>query len=230
MHYNPSMRATVVLFDIDGTLVSCGGAGRRAMELAFAELYGREDVFDFPFGGGTDRAISRRALENGGIEASDAAIDTFLETYLRHLGPTIERSEKYAVLPGVIALLDAIPDRIAVGLGTGNIERGARVKLARGGIAERFAFGGFGCDHEDRARLLEAGARRGAERLRARREECRVVVVGDTPRDVEAAHAIGAECVAVATGAATIEALRDRRPAVVVRDLRERDALEAICK
>jgi phosphoglycolate phosphatase len=222
------MRATVVLFDIDGTLVSCGGAGRRAMELAFLELFGRDDVFDFPFGGGTDRAIARKALENGGRPTSDVDIDRFLDVYLRHLSPTLATSEKYAVLPGVHELLDALEGHVAIGLGTGNVERGARAKLARGGIDGRFSFGGFGCDHEERARLLEAGAVRGAKKLGVARGECRIVVVGDTPRDVQAAHAIDAECIAVATGAAPIEVLRDTGASIVAGDLLAPAVLAAI--
>ncbi len=214
-------RATVVLFDVDGTLITCGGAGRRAMEAAFAELCGRDDVCDFPFGGGTDRAIARRGLINAGWVADDDAIDRFLAIYLRHLEPSLAASTRYAVLPGVVPLLDSIEghDGLAIGLGTGNVEAGARAKLRPGGLDGRFAFGGFGCDHEDRARLIEAGARRGAERLAVPRDACRVVVVGDTPRDVDAARAIGAECVAVATGGHDAASLREAGASAVFEDL-----------
>ena len=88
-----------------------------------------------------------------------------------------------------------------MGLGTGNIREGARVKLSRVGLFERFSFGGFGCDHEDRAALIRRGAERGAEQLGLPLSECRVVVIGDTPKDVAAALACGGECVGVGTGA-----------------------------
>ncbi|HJL15279.1 MAG TPA: haloacid dehalogenase-like hydrolase [Sandaracinaceae bacterium LLY-WYZ-13_1] len=202
---------TVLLFDVDGTLLTCGGAGRRAMEAAFRETVGRDDVCGFSFAGHTDRAIAREGLVAAGQEPDDAAIDAFLACYLRHLPDALSRAEAYAVLGGVVQLLDALEgrERVAIGLGTGNVEPGARAKLRRGALEHRFAFGGFGSDHEERPRLIAAGAARGAARLGEPVERCRVVVIGDTPRDVAAALAIGAECVAVATGGPDAEALRD---------------------
>jgi hypothetical protein len=96
-------------------------------------------------------------------------------------------------------LADARPD-MALGLGTGNIRKGAEIKLGCVGIFHRFSFGGFGDDSIDRPTLLMAGARRGADKLGLPIEDCRIVVIGDTPRDVSAAKAIGAESIAVATG------------------------------
>lgn len=232
VHYEREMgvRATVVLFDVDGTLITCGGAGRRAMERAFHEVCGRAEACDFPFDGGTDRAIARQGLRNAGVEPDAAKIEEVLARYLGHLEPLLASSPHYAMLPGVEPLLDAVSlvEGLAMGLGTGNVEVGARVKLRRAGLEARFAFGGFGCDHEVRARLLEAGARRGAARLGRAREAVRVVVVGDTPRDVEAAHAIGAECIAVATGSHDASALRSTGAALVVDDLRVTEVRSAL--
>jgi phosphoglycolate phosphatase-like HAD superfamily hydrolase len=196
------VKPTVVLFDIDGTLVSCGGAGRRALVAALSELHGPGDVLDFSFGGLTDRAIVRAGLRAAGVPDDSAAIDRVIERYLVLLPAQVEASPGYRVMPGVMELLGALGGRsmLAVGLGTGNVRPGAHAKLARAGLAERFRFGGFGCDDEDRAELCAAGARRGAAELGVPRDECRVVIIGDTPRDIAAAHAIGAECVAVATG------------------------------
>lgn len=195
-------RSAILLFDVDGTLLTCGGAGRAAMERAFEGHLGRADVGGFPYGGMTDRAIVRAATRAAGRDDDEATLDRLLAIYLANLADELGRAERFAVLPGVVALLDALDGhgRLAVGLGTGNLVDGARLKLARAGLWERFAFGGYGSDHEDRARLLEAGARRGAERLGLAREGARVVVIGDTPRDVAAGRAIGAEIVAVATG------------------------------
>jgi phosphoglycolate phosphatase-like HAD superfamily hydrolase len=224
------VRATVVLFDVDGTLVSCGGAGRRALTAAFRELHGRDDVFGFSFGGLTDRAIVRAGLVAGAMEADDAAIDRVIERYLVFLPALVAASPEYRVLPGVTGLLDALGARpgLAIGLGTGNVRRGAFTKLGRGGLGARFAFGGFGCDHEDRAELLAAGARRGAEALGWPRAECRVVVIGDTPRDVAAAHAIGAECVAVATGGCSEDELAEAGAECVVASLADGRAVDAV--
>jgi phosphoglycolate phosphatase-like HAD superfamily hydrolase len=224
------VRPTVVLFDIDGTLVSCGGAGRRALSAAFRELHQRDDVFDFSFGGLTDRAIVRAGLSAAGLPDDVASVDAVIERYLALLPALVAESPAYRVLPGVLPLLDALGlrDRFAIGLGTGNVQRGAHAKLSRGGLSERFAFGGFGCDHEDRAELLEVGARRGAERLALARAECRVVIVGDTLRDVAAAHAIGAECVAVATGDCSETELQRAGAEHVVSTLAAREALDAV--
>lgn len=220
----------MVLFDVDGTLITCGGAGREAMEAAFREVCGRDDVCGFSFGGLTDRLIARRGLSAAGREVDDAAIDALLERYLAHLAGALERSERYAVFAGVVELLDALEGRegFAVGLGTGNVEAGARAKLRRGGIDDRFSFGGFGCDHEERARLIAAGAARGAARLDRPVEACRVIVVGDTPRDVEAALAIGAECVGVATGGCDARSIRDAGATWVLDDLTQPEIHEAL--
>lgn len=201
---------TVLLFDIDGTLVSTGGAGRRAMVGAFASLHGKDDVFEgTSFAGMTDRAIARHGLRDVVAEITEAEIDRALEAYLARLEIELAKADAYRVLPGVTRLLESlagVPD-VAVGLGTGNVRRGAYAKLARGGIDGSFAFGGFGCDAESRVELLRAGARRGAELLGASLERCRVVVIGDTPKDVAAADGIGAPCVAVGTGGYALDEL-----------------------
>lgn len=205
------MRPTVYLFDIDGTLISSGGAGRRAVESAFAEHHGRPDACSgFSFAGMTDRAIARRALVGLGLApdgaAIEAAIDAVLATYLRLLEEEVRQADDYRVHAGIHLALHALETtaawsgNVAVGLGTGNLEAGARIKLARVGLDGRFAFGGYGSDAEDRAQLLRVGAERGAARLGRAVDECRVVVIGDTPKDIEAARAISAEVIAVATG------------------------------
>ena len=175
------VRPTVYLYDIDGTLISSGGAGRRAVEGAFAERHGRADACrGFSFAGMTDRAIARRALVGLGFSetgaATEAAIGALLDTYLALLEVEVDKAGDYRVHDGISASLEALSAReaqgaAAIGLGTGNVERGARLKLARVGLAERFAFGGFGCDAEDRAELLATGAERGAERLGRSRAE-----------------------------------------------------------
>ncbi len=201
---------TVVLFDIDGTLLLTGGAGRRAMEGAFVDVTGRDDACaQLSFAGMTDRAIARHGLVTVGREPTAEAIDALLEAYLVRLAREVPTSQGYAVMPGVLGVLAWLEgvERVAIGLGTGNLELGAKTKLARGELWHRFGFGGFGSDHEDRAELLRIGAARGAQRLGVAVEACRVIVVGDTPKDVAAARAIGATCIAVATGSYSREDL-----------------------
>jgi phosphoglycolate phosphatase-like HAD superfamily hydrolase len=225
------VRPTVLLFDIDGTLVSMRGAGRRALVRAFGAELGRPEVFDgLEFAGMTDPAIVRHGLTAAGVPTDPASITRLLDAYVEHLSDEVRRSTDCIVHPGVEALLDAVAaaPRVAIGLGTGNVRAGARAKLERLGLYDRFAFGGFGCDHEERPRLLEVGAARGAAHLGTARDACRVVVIGDTPRDVGAAHAIGAEAVAVATSAFTVEALRGAGASAAFADLRASGVLEAV--
>jgi phosphoglycolate phosphatase len=215
------MRPLVLLFDIDGTLVTTGGAGRRAIARAFGSTHGREDACSgFDFSGMTDRAILRGGLTALGEAVEAAAVDAILAAYLAALTEEIASSicRVHAGIEEALAEAHARP-RCAVGLGTGNVREGARIKLTRVGLYDRFAFGGFGCDHEDRAELIRMGAERGAERLGLPRSDCRVVVIGDTPRDVAAAQAIGAECIAVATGNYHADALRAAGARHVYQDL-----------
>lgn len=226
------MRPTVLLFDIDGTLITTGGVGRKALNRAFEALHGRADACTFPLDGMTDRKIFRLGLQALGLEDSPAAIDSLISMYLRNLEEEVERADitNYRIHDGMRpaveqALMDA---RFAVGLGTGNIKDGARVKLQRVGIFEHFSFGGFGCDAEDRAELIRIGAERGAAQLKTRTNECRIVVIGDTPKDVAAAKANGAECIGVGTGSYTPSQLMEAGADAAFRDLSEPGALKAL--
>jgi len=225
------MRPTVLLFDIDGTLILTGGAGRRSMDAAFRQETGQSDVFvDFRFGGMTDIGIVRAGLGRVGREYDEAFAERIFDAYLTILPKEVAAAEEYRVLPGVFEVLDAVIGiaGVAVGLGTGNIERGARIKLGRAELSKRFSFGGFGSDAEDRAVLLTRGAERGAAALGLDVPDCRVVVIGDTPRDVAAARAMGAECIAIATGGHPAEELRSHDPEAVFEDLGDPAALRAI--
>jgi phosphoglycolate phosphatase len=224
-------RPTVFLFDIDGTLLLTGGAGRRAIEGAFARAVGRPDACrGFSFGGMTDRAIVRAGLTAVGEPVTTARIDAILDVYLSLLAHEVQHTPRYQIMPGVenaVALLRARAN-CAVGLGTGNIRSGAEIKLARGDLWRHFDFGGFGCDDEDRTALLAVGAARGAGRLGVPVSACRVVVIGDTERDVAAARGIGAECIAVGTGSVSLEVLRQAGADHVYADLTAKEALAAL--
>jgi phosphoglycolate phosphatase-like HAD superfamily hydrolase len=218
---------TVALFDIDGTLMTTGGAGRRAMRAAFGEVVDAPHALDdVKLGGKTDPMILREGLQVIGRAYDAALVERILERYLERLEAEVARSPGYHVFDGVLTILDhAHALNAAVGLGTGNVERGAQVKLARGALNDRFAFGGFGSDAEDRTELIRAGAERGAARLGRPLSECRVIVIGDTPRDVRAAHGIGAVCLAVATGGYDVSALEKAGADLVVERLDDPRAL-----
>lgn len=227
------MRPTVLLFDIDGTLVTTGGVGRRAIERAFFVRFGRTDACaSFRFDGMTDRAIVRGGLKALGVPDTQEEIDRLLEVYVAVLQEEVAAADpaRYRVHPGMQQALDLAAARqgMAIGLGTGNIREGAVIKLRRVGIDERFAFGGFGCDHEDRAELIRTGALRGAGRLGARLADCRVVIIGDTPKDVAAAQAIGAESLGVGTGSFTPAQLLAAGATFAFSDLAAEGAIEAL--
>jgi phosphoglycolate phosphatase-like HAD superfamily hydrolase len=222
----------VLLFDIDGTLVTTGGAGRRAIDAAFAQRYGRREACShFPLDGMTDRSILRMGLATISVEPTDAAIDELLVVYVGCLEREVRDADpaRYRVHEGMeAAVLAGLARGMAVGLGTGNIREGARVKLARVGLYRHFAFGGFGDDHELRPELIRRGAERGAERLGVPLAATRVVVIGDTPKDVLAAKAIGAECVGVGTGSWSPDALLESGAAFAFTSLAAPGALEAV--
>ena len=227
------MPPTVYLFDIDGTLIDAGGAGRRAMEDAFVSVVGGKlpAIAGIKFAGNTDRGIVRAGLQAAGVPDDEATIDAVLERYLELLPVAITSAEPaYRIHAGAMAAVATAEAhaRGAVGLGTGNVARGARIKLESVGIWERFAFGGFGCDAEPRAEVLRAGVRRGAAQLGVEVDACRVLVIGDTARDVVAAHAIGAACLGVTTGFTKATTLRDAGATWVVERLDDPVALQAI--
>jgi phosphoglycolate phosphatase len=194
----------LVLFDIDGTLLHTLGAGIRGMNRAFGRLYGRSDALDgVPVAGRTDRSIVTDGFRRIGVEPSLDAIHTLRDVYVGEIPDELRRENDTAprVLPGVHALIDALdrsPD-VAVGLLTGNFEVVAGIKLGHYDLDHRFAFGGYGDSHLDRRDLLPMAIERArATGLDATRS--RVVVIGDTPLDIDCAHAHGALAIAVATG------------------------------
>jgi len=224
-------RPTILLFDIDGTLLLTGGVGKRSFARAFAEVTGRADACDhLSFAGMTDQGIAHAGLRALGREPDAATVAQLFERYLVALAEELARATRYTILPGVHDLLASLRDHadVAVGLGTGNLRRGAEAKLRHGALWDAFPFGGFGCDHEARHALLRRGAERGALALGRPLDACRVVVIGDTVRDVAAAHAIGAECVGVETGGVARAVLAQAGAHVVYPDLTATGVLQRL--
>jgi phosphoglycolate phosphatase len=225
------MRPTVLLFDVDGTLVTTGGAGRRALERAFELVHGRSDACGFSLAGMTDKAILRRGLSAIGIDPTEEAIERIVDVYIDVLRSEVVavNSDRYRVHAGVISAIEAAKVAgLAVGLGTGNLREGARIKLERVDLFRHFDFGGFGSDAEDRVELVRCGAERGAAHLSRPVADCRVVVIGDTPKDVAAARGIGADSLAVATGEFSADSLVACGATYAFSDLSAVGALEAL--
>lgn len=205
---------TLVLFDIDGTLLSSAQAGRRAIQAAFASEYEPTDFFDVVrFDGKTDRQIVRELHAAAGYpeRAVDHATTAMIERYLGHLHVELrERAHLMTVCPGVGQLLDALEalPHVCLGLLTGNVEPGARLKLGAAGIDfDRFRLGAYGSDSEHRAELPAFAVERAAALLGRAPVGHRVVIIGDTPADVTCGNGIGARAVAVATGSYSVEEL-----------------------
>lgn len=219
-----------ILFDLDGTLLTTGGAGRKAMDQALREvLHLPQGLGAMRLDGMTDRAIVREAVVAAGQPCDAPHIDAVIARYLELLEESVAQTPEYVVLPGVVPLLHALAAAgRQVGLGTGNVEPGARIKLSRGDLNGHFAFGGYGGDAEDRAEMLAIGAQRAAARLGRLLHPHEVFIVGDTPKDVAAGKKIGARVLAVATGNYSLEALAACGPDAVVQDLTAPEVLSLL--
>jgi len=194
----------LLLFDIDGTLMLSGGAGRRAIDRAFFEIHGIRDAFGkIVPDGNTDPSIFREIFANHDLRVADdsSAFREIVERYVNHLPAEIRDSGQAHLMPGAAALLNhlSMSDDVALGLLTGNFEATARIKLERFGLNEFFPFGAFGSDDGVRSRLVPVAVER-AETHLGRKVSLgpHVVVIGDTPQDVECALVHGATAIGVA--------------------------------
>ncbi len=221
---------TLVLFDIDGTLVA-GGPAKGAFHHALLEVYGKAGPIDtHEFSGKTDPQIARELLRLDGLPDPDidGGLQRLWEVYLGELEARLP-SHPMSILPGVEALVEALGAQkdVAVGLVTGNIVGGARLKLGSAGLPV-WPVGGFGSDHEFRNELPGIAVRRAAEAWGVSFPGDRVVIVGDTPRDVECGRHHGTRTVGVATGNFTAGALAEAGADLVLESFQELDrTLEA---
>jgi phosphoglycolate phosphatase len=221
----------LILFDIDGTLLTARGAPRRAFERAMLEVYGTAGpIATHRFDGKTDPQIARELLELDGVDGATirAGYQRLWARYLAELEREFAAPEHTTVvLPGVSDLLAALERRredAVLGLLTGNIDGGARLKLASAGITTAFAVGAFGSDHERRDALpavAVARARTATGRDYAGHD---IVVIGDTPHDVTCGRELGVRAVAVATGSYDTGALGEAGAHCVLPDLTDTDA------
>jgi phosphoglycolate phosphatase-like HAD superfamily hydrolase len=216
----------VLLFDIDGTLISTGGAGLNALRAAMREEFGVAEPSDVPVSGRTDRGIARDLFRAHELEENEVHWHRFLKAYLRHLADQLPRT-RGRVLPGVAPLLDALCgiEHARLGLLTGNVQAGAQLKLRQYGLDRYFAFGGFGDHHADRDGVAAEALHASRDHLPANIEPDRVWVIGDTPMDITCARSISARCLAVATGSFPREALEAYSPDLAVDSLDRLDHL-----
>ena len=223
----------LVLFDIDGTIMLSAGAGGRAVRRALGEVFGAPGPEQHRFDGKTDPQIVRElmSLAGHGAEQIDARMPALFERYLAYLNDELQVSAAAGgirIMPGIFDLLDALEARadVVLGLLTGNLAEGARAKLSAGGInPDRFRVGAYGSDHEVRGELPAVAQRRANEQLGLSFSGRDIVVIGDTPADLQCGVAIGCRAIGVATGSYSLEDLREHRPAAVFEDLADTPAV-----
>ncbi|MBS1892613.1 MAG: HAD hydrolase-like protein [Actinobacteria bacterium] len=218
------MSIRAVLWDIDQTLLSTGGAGAVAWQRAFEELYGVEaNIEEHTRTGMTDPEITEIIFEEvigrKGTEPERAAV---VAKYLEYMPEAVAESKGYEVKPGIAAILPRLAEAgIVQGLVTGNVEPAARIKLARGDLDQYFTFGGYGSDARDRVQVTEKAIERGGEAAGAPLDLVATIAVGDTPRDVAAGHGAGIRVVGVATGSYSVAEQEEAGADWAIADVRE---------
>lgn len=217
-------RPIAILFDIDGTLITTGGAGAVAWRMAFEELYGiPADIGMFSDAGMTDPEVGRKTFAAViGREPEPRELARVMAMRLKHLPQAVAESEGYRVLDGVEELLPRLVDEgYLLGLTTGGTDSAAHIKLARANLARWFTFGGYGSDSPNRTELTRKAIARAGMLLGMDIDPQRALVVGDTPLDIAAAHGAGAVAVGVASGHFTGEQLGEAGADAVLETLRE---------
>jgi phosphoglycolate phosphatase len=213
-----------ILFDIDGTLIATGGAGAASWRLAFDELYGiPADIGQFTDAGMTDPDVGRKTFEAVlKREPERKEFTRLLERRLHYLHTTVEESKDYRVMAGVEELLPKlIEDGYLLGLVTGNVEAAAHIKLHRAKLNRFFSFGGYGSDASDRGELTQIALKRASLVYGEEVTAAQALVVGDTPHDVEGAHAAGIACVGVGAYHFTADQLREAGADFAISSLAE---------
>jgi len=219
----------LLLFDLDWTLIYTGGAGVLALDHAFEKIFGIADAMKTVSPDGkTDPAICREMISvHLNRDPREGEMEQLCQGYLKQLKVEVKKSPGYRILPGIPQLLEALSQRteILMGLGTGNLEGGAAIKLARANLMRYFRFGGYGSDSEDRPTVLSKGVERGVALAGHPVAPRDVVVIGDNMRDVLAGKAIGATTIAVASGPMSKEELAKTSPDHLFKDLSDTAAV-----
>jgi len=223
----------LLLFDVDGTLIKVYGAGRRALEEAYSAVFGRKDVAAYLdpvwFAGKTDLYIFRQVAIDAGIPSWEfERLYAQLESvYLDRLRVNVDLHPDRQMLPGVEPLLESLLVTPGIGLGlmTGNLEAGARIKLSPWALNRFFPSGGFGSDALDRAGIGAIARERAERRMNGSIPPQNVFVFGDTVQDIAAARACGFHALAVASGWTDVETLRAASPDHCFPDLSDKAAV-----
>jgi phosphoglycolate phosphatase len=218
--YTSALNKKLFLFDIDGTLLASGGAGWKALETACVELFGTANLDGIEIAGRTDSLIARQLYARHGMVATPENCARFFDCYLKHLTRFLPETGGQ-LLPGIVEMLEILKSRpdCVLALLTGNLERGAELKLTHYGLWHYFEFGAYADDHHDRNELGPFARTRAKEKHGIEFAAEDIIVLGDTPHDVACARAIGAKAVAIATGRHTREELAACQPDFLFDDL-----------
>ena len=222
----------LLLFDVDGTLILTGGAGIRAFQRAFRELFNMEAVTDgIRFHGRTDPEIVEDIFAvRLSRSPTPEELQAICSRYLAYLEEEVPHSPGFRIMPGLPDLLEVLARRadVRLGLATGNLEGAARIKLGRPDLNRYFPFGGFGSDAKDRTALIHKAIERGMTLLGRSQQEIKVFVIGDTDLDITCGRQAGATTVAVATGGDSWEILLQASPDHLLKDLSRPEEFLAI--
>ena len=217
----------LLLFDIDGTLIHSAGAGIQALKVALKERFAIEDdLSNIEIAGMTDSGIVMSILKKHKIPGTNENVTAFLDSYVHFLSFELPR-RRGKLLPGVLQLLEKLKTRkhLVLALLTGNVSRGARLKLEHYGVWHFFEFGAFADDHHDRNQLGSFARARAREKHGREFSVEEIDVIGDTPRDIACGKAIGARTIAVATGTWTREQLAGHHPDFLIDDLSDTNSV-----
>ncbi len=218
----------MILFDIDGTLLLTGGAGRVSLNRAFEDLFQVPNAYEgISPDGKTDDAIFREMHERAlSRPLADRDLPALRERYISYFLTDLPRGERFRVLPGARELVGALAVRTdcRLGIATGNYEATAQAKLARAGLQDYFSFGGYGSDSADRTEIVKQAIARGRAMAGKTVAAHEVFVVGDSPADIRSAKQAGAQAIAVATGSTSAQALAAEGPAGVLKNLEDPQA------
>jgi phosphoglycolate phosphatase-like HAD superfamily hydrolase len=215
----------LLLFDIDGTLISTGGAGIESLKIVIGERYGaRDDLEGIEIAGKTDSNIAADILQKYDVDPTPQNIANFLDEYVAHLARLLPQLRGH-VLPGIFEILRRMksnPNRV-LGLLTGNVERGAKLKLGHYQLWDFFEFGAFADDHHDRNQLGAFARQRAQEKHGHEFDAASIDVIGDTGHDIGCGKAFGARTIAVATGSWSRQKLSTYQPDFLFDDLADVD-------
>ncbi len=214
------MRKKLLIWDVDGTLITCKDSGRRAMDKAFDEMYGiKKALLHVDFAGKVDKSVMEDIVATYKLDTID--YDAYFELYGQFLVKELKKNHEAAVLKGVEDILEITDrsDEFYNVLGTGNCKIGAEFKLRHLGLSQYFIIGGFGCEYSKRYQLIEKAISEAIQQYKYDFQRQDIYVIGDTPADIACGKKVGVKTISLSTGRYTVETLSTFGPDYILRSL-----------